>query len=357
MNVEKMRAFIIKFVFYCLIFGLSYFVAIYALPVITPFLVAFVFAFFLQPFIRRVAKKTKGPKPLIAVLTLIAFYALLSTFIVLVGSQIVIALRDFILDIPSLYKDYIEPAILEIENNIEGFLMDLNPQAFSEIAIFESTVTSSLSSLVSDISSSALGYVTSFATGIPNMVFQSVITVVASFFLVCDYDKVASFIYKAMPKKAQDTMTNIKTRGISVLFQYSKAYALLLSITCGELFVGFLLLGVENAFLFAVLIAIVDIFPILGTGTILIPWGITMLILGNTPFGIGILIIYVIITVVRQILEPRIVGNYIGLYPLVTLMCMFVGASLFGFLGLLGLPMLVTLLVQLTRSGDIKWFK
>ena len=82
-----------------------------------------------------------------------------------------------------------------------------------------------------------------------------------------------------------------------------------------------------------------------------------MLILGNFPLGIGLLILYAIITVVRQMLEQRGVGKQIGLYPLVTLVCMFVGTHLFGFIGLFGLPIIATVLVQLNQSGDIHLFK
>ena len=93
--------------------------------------------------------------------------------------------------------------------------------------------------------------------------------------------------------------------------------------------------------------------PVLGTGTILIPWGVVNLLLGNFPLGIGLLVLYAIITIVRQTLEPRVVGNQIGLYPLVTLMCMFVGSYLFGIVGLFGVPIAVTIMVQLHRSGDL----
>ena len=113
----------------------------------------------------------------------------------------------------------------------------------------------------------------------------------------------------------------------------------------------------DYALLIALLTAIVDILPVLGTGTVRIPWAAAMLILGNFPLGIGLLILYAIITVVRQMLEPRVVGKQIGLYPLVTLVCMFVGTYLFGFVGLFGLPIIATVLVQLNQSGDIHLFK
>jgi predicted PurR-regulated permease PerM len=97
--------------------------------------------------------------------------------------------------------------------------------------------------------------------------------------------------------------------------------------------------------------------PILGTGAVLLPWSVIAFIIGNTKIGMGMLILYVVITVVRQILEPKIVGQQIGLYPIVTLILMYVGAQLMGVLGLLILPIMATILIKLNKEGSIHLFK
>lgn len=97
--------------------------------------------------------------------------------------------------------------------------------------------------------------------------------------------------------------------------------------------------------------------PILGTGAVLIPWVILSFAFGNTSFAIGMLILYLVITVVRQTLEPRIVGDQIGLHPVVTLICMFIGTSLFGVLGLFLFPITATILKKMNDEGAIHLFK
>ncbi len=92
------------------------------------------------------------------------------------------------------------------------------------------------------------------------------------------------------------------------------------------------------------MVAIIDILPILGTGAILLPWSIIAFILGNYKIGIGILLLYIVITAVRQTIEPKIVGQQIGLHPIVTLLLMYVGAQLMGVLGLLLLPIIATII-------------
>ena len=111
--------------------------------------------------------------------------------------------------------------------------------------------------------------------------------------------------------------------------------------------VGFLLLGVPNPAGIALLVALVDILPVLGVGTVLIPWSLFELCIGKLPFGIGMIVLYLVVVIVRQILEPRIVGSSIGLHPLLTLFAMYVGLRLCGVLGLIFFPVLLTIAKEL----------
>lgn len=121
--------------------------------------------------------------------------------------------------------------------------------------------------------------------------------------------------------------------------------------------IGLSILKISNSILIAALIAIIDILPILGTGGILLPWAIISIITGNIGLAIGLVSLYLLILIIRQVLEPKIVGNQIGLHPIVTLICMFVGAQLLGFIGLFLLPILVTILKKMNDEGVIRIFK
>ena len=127
-------------------------------------------------------------------------------------------------------------------------------------------------------------------------------------------------------------------------------------ITFVELSIGLSIIGIERAMLVALLIAIFDILPVLGTGGIMIPWVILSALGGDLPQALALLVLYVIITVIRNIIEPRIVGAQIGLHPVLTLMSMFVGNHLFGIVGLFGLPILLSLLRYLNDNGTISLF-
>jgi len=128
-------------------------------------------------------------------------------------------------------------------------------------------------------------------------------------------------------------------------------------VTFIELAVGLSLLSVDRAITIAALIAVIDILPVLGTGGVVVPWIIVELIKGNIPFAVGLVVLYLVIIIVRNILEPKLVGNQIGLHPLVMLMCMYVGLKIFGIIGIFVLPVAVVILNHLHDNDKIHFFK
>ena len=131
---------------------------------------------------------------------------------------------------------------------------------------------------------------------------------------------------------------------------YIKSYSLLFLLTFVELGIGFLILRVDHAILLATLISIFDLMPILGTGGILLPWALISLLFGDWFRAIGMLVLYLIITGIRQTLEPQIVGKQIGLHPLATLAAMLLGLKLFGIVGMFGVPVLLAVSTAMYRA-------
>ena len=130
-----------------------------------------------------------------------------------------------------------------------------------------------------------------------------------------------------------------------------------MSITFVELSIGLSIIGIKHAVLVAFSIALFDILPVLGTGGIMIPWTVLTAIRGDFLLALGLLTVYVVVTVIRNIIEPKIVGSQLGLHPVVTLCSMFVGAQLLGVVGLFGFPIGLSLLRYLNDNGVIKVFR
>ena len=350
MELERMRAFLIKFCFYALLAVLCYCLLKFVVPFFSPFVAAFLIAFILKTPTDRLSKAIKAPRTPVAVVLLILFYAVAITAAVLIGAKIVIASGELIQQMPGFYTKTIEPAIYRIQDWLGGFFSRLDPKTMALLETAGENLAKSLGSAVTSLSSSLMASMTAAASGIPALFVKMLLMIVASFFFAVDYYKVASFLARLLPPGGREMLFRVKQGGVDALFKFGRAYALLLGLTFVELSIGFSLLGIKNALLIAFFTAIVDILPILGTGTILIPWGIYQIVIGRLGLGLGLLILYAIITVVRQSLEPRVVGHQIGLYPLATLLAMFAGAQLFGFWGMFGLPIALVVFIQLRRE-------
>ncbi len=345
-----MRAFLIKFFYYTLIVAIAYCALKFVVPFFMPFVLAFLIAFLLKTPANRLSKRLHLRRGPVAVVLLILFYTVLVTLTALLGTRLVLACVDALKALPQFYSSTVEPAIFQIEEWLSALFARLDPQLIAALDTLSQSLTDALGSAVSAISSAAIAATTGAAGHIPAFFVKFLLMIVASFFFVVDYYKVASFLANLLPPRGKAMLFRIKQNGVDTLLKFARAYAMLLGLTFVELSVGLSLLGIKNAILIALGTAVVDILPVLGTGTILIPWALYQLFSGSIGQGIGLLAIYGIITVVRQALEPRVVGRQIGLYPLATLLCMFAGAQLFGFWGMFALPIGLTIFMQMRRE-------
>ena len=357
MTVEKKRAFIINFIYVLIIACIVYFAVKYAIQWITPFLVAFLIAALLHPVIRFITNKLKlkTQKPAAIVVTVL-FYCTFGVLISLILINAVTAVLGFIQKVPEYYLNDIAPSLNTLFDNITQKLASLNV----EIDLSLSTITNKLYSGLMNISS-LITSAFSVLSGIPSFLFSLLLMIISTFFIAIDYDIITKWTMAQLPKRASAAVVKVKEYVVKILFKYIRSYFLILCITFAELLIGFVIMhfitGLSNILLLALLIAVFDILPIVGTGTIMIPWGIIALLTGDFKTGICCLVIYTIITLIRQFIEPKIVGTQVGLHPVVTLVSMIIGTKLFGAVGLFGFPITLALLKDLNDHGHIHIFK
>jgi sporulation integral membrane protein YtvI len=203
------------------------------------------------------------------------------------------------------------------------------------------------------VSALAIAAITSTVSWVPKLFVGIVLSVISSAFFALDYGIVVEFLSNLVPEKRRGLADEVKTLLGEIGVKYIKAYALLMTITFVELAIGLSVLGIDGALTIAAMTAVVDILPVLGTGGIVVPWAVFHLIKGNLFLGLGLAILYLVITVVRQILEPKVVGQQIGLHPIVVLLCMYVGVQLFGIIGLFLLPFTILVVKYLYDNGVI----
>ena len=167
------------------------------------------------------------------------------------------------------------------------------------------------------------------------------VTIFCSAFISLDYPRVMSALHSLIPARFRPLADQLKSFAATTLLRLLRAYLLLLLITFLELCAGLWLLGVNGFVSIAAIIALLDILPVLGTGTVLIPWAVISLLGQNGGRALGLFVLYLLITGARSLLEPKLVGQQLGLPPLVSLVSVYAGLRLFGVLGAVLMPCLV----------------
>ncbi len=315
----------------------------YIVAALLPFLIAIAIALLLRPGVDFLAKKTKLSKKLCAVFLLILLFFLLGIALTF-GINCLIAelyrLVDRLSGKSEQIGEMLSALFLRVGNISSRIPIIKDIVALEGLETLGVKIDEALhdlaGKLVGSITTKIPSFISNFAAALPAFFLFLVVTIIATIYLVLDYDAIMS----ALPA----CFSGIKSNTKKFLGKYFRAYLLILFLTFCELFVGFTVLRVDYAFLLAFLIALVDILPIFGVGTVLLPWSILLFFLKNFSLGFGLLILWCAVTVVRQIIEPRIVGGTFGIHPILTLLGMYVGFHLFGIAGMLLSPAAIVLL-------------
>ena len=200
--------------------------------------------------------------------------------------------------------------------------------------------------LLSSLVESLGGFVSSFVGGIPRVFVFLLVSVISSIFFSLDLDAVVGFFHRIMPKNAAKLLSRLKSSFFSTLVKYLRSYLALMLLTFAVMLTGLLILGRREVFLLALVIALLDVLPVLGVGVVLLPWSFYCFIVGQYGLGIGLLVLYLVHTVIRQLAEPKILGKSLGVHPIVTLVLLYVGYCLFGIFGILLVPIFTVLIFE-----------
>ena len=357
MEIEKKRKFIINILYFAIILAIVWVILEWGLSLIMPFIIAFLISWALQRPIRFLSEKLRVHKKILAIFLVLLFYCTIGLLIALLIIKSFSAVGELIASLPALYEAHINPLIGKIYDSLESSFIRLDPELMNALDTLIQDSAASIGEIISGLSMTVAGAVSGAASSLPGFLIRLLLMVISTFFISMDYDRLMGFILRQFNDRTQELFFQIKKYIIGTLFVCIRSYALIMSITFVELSIGLHILRIENAFLIALLIAVFDILPVLGTGGIMIPWAIITFLLGNYSLAIGLAVLYVVITIIRNILEPKIVGGNIGLHPVVTLISLFVGAQLFGIVGLFGFPIFLSLLVNLNKNGTIHLFK
>ncbi len=189
------------------------------------------------------------------------------------------------------------------------------------------------------------------ATKLPDILLFIFVTVLSTYYFICSFDDIINFMKTKLPLALSCFMLAGKRHFLSCSKKYVLCMLIMLTLTFFELLLGFYVLKIPYALSLSLIIALIDMLPVLGVGTVLIPWAIISAAGGNLKRAAGLALLYLAITVIRQIIEPKIMGKGMGTSPLLTLFAMYVGYVSLGIFGLIIAPLIAGVITSLLKEA------
>lgn len=383
---EKRRSTLINILYFTVLLVAFFLFMKYAFWLFSPFIFAAVVGIVLQKPVNAIHKKTRLRKGFVSVVSVLLLILVLLSLVVLLGYRIFAEFRDFsdfvsakLNDLPKLIIDieaWVLNSITMLPDSIEATARDAVSGFADKMLVYAESGESaagiaellgfSISDISDKFSSSSLSItdianpVWSTAKQIPSILISVIIFFVASFFITTDYDNLVGGFKRMLKKDSAAKLSAVKRITFSSVGKMIKSYILIICITFCELAVGLNLLKLFGLYeggyiiIISACTALLDILPIFGTGTVMIPWLLYHLLFShNIGLGLGLLVLYVIITVMRQILEPKLVSSNLGIPPVLTLMGMYLGLQTIGVVGMFVIPIMIVLVKMLNNDGII----
>ncbi len=317
----------------------------YLLFVTLPFLISWAVAFSIRPLAIKISSGTRIPCKVIS--------TALTVLIVLGGIAVIVSAVAYAVgEAWEFLSDARDSGVLynvldKIMNPISGILGD--KEGAEEL---ESHISEAVSGMLTSLLSGIVGGLTSFITSVPKALIFVLVTVISSIYFSLDLENINAFVKNKLPKKASLWLVNFKNKFLKTMIKYLRSYAIIMLMTFIIMLFGFLILGIKYAVLFAFIVALLDALPLIGVGTVLVPWSVYQIVFGNTRLGIGLVILFITHAVTRQFIEPKIVGKNLGIHPVISLILLYVGYCFFGFMGLFLIPLLTVAINILINKDD-----
>lgn len=336
------------------IFALSVFLAVYALPRLLvffmPFVVAWIIAWIATPIVRFVERHLKLKRRMSMVCVVVAIIS--GVVAILYQAALVLGrmTAGFLADLPQMWEN-IRVESQGIFQILFGFLYKFSDEGAAILESFVSNSGDYVSGVISRLSEPTISAVGSLASKVPDIIVFTVMCLIATYFFVVEREAIFRKAELITPKSIQRVFILVKKCFVESIGGYFKAQFKIEIWIYLLLFIGLTILGVRYAFIIALGIAVLDVLPIFGTGAVLWPWALVALINGEYMMAAGLMIIWGIAQLVRQFIQPKFVGDTLGVHPIPTLFLLFAGYKLSGVFGMILAVPLGILVSTLYKEG------
>ena len=343
-----------KFSSILLFFFLTWLILRFLLPLFSPFLLGSLLALSAEPMVRFLHRKLRIPRPVSAGIGVSMAFSLLAMVLLCLCAFLIRELGALGQVLPDLGQTAKTGFSL-----IQNWLLQLSSHTPENLQpVLEENVNRFFSDGAA-LLDKAIGYLLGLAgtllSHVPDSAFSLGTAVISAFLISAKLPQIRHRILRRIPREWLSSLENAGKQVRRILGSWFSAQCKLVGVSFVILFLGLVILRIPYALLWAAGICLVDAFPVLGTGTVLLPWSLVCLLQGDTPRAIGLASTYVAVTVTRSMLEPKFLSSHLGLDPLVTLIALYAGFRLWGIGGMILAPVLTVIAIRLAseRSGNL----
>lgn len=299
-----------------------------------PFVIGWVIALIANPLVRFLERRLKIVRRHSSALIIIGVLGIIVVLLYWITSLLYVELYGFLKNLPQLYENAIQDITGALQNSRK--LFEFLPDSIQVyVDQFSSNFGTYIGTFFSKMAAPTVEIAGNVAKGLPGVLVNTVITILSAYFFIAEQDKMLLWLKSHSPKFAQNYIAYLKKDAKGLIGGYFLAQFRIMFVIAAIMAVGLLILGVDYGLVLAILISLLDFLPVFGTGTVLIPWGIVKLFTGAYAYGAGLILLYITTQVVRQIIQPKIVGDTMGLPPLMTLVLLYLGYKAAGLAGMI----------------------
>lgn len=325
-------------------------------PLCWPFILALLFSMMLEPLVRMVVthmRRVKVPRGLVTLVAMALLFGILGVGLFALVSRLLHEVVSLARSTPVFVNWLSNTLIPQLKGLYQQYSDVLPVTAVDALNNALASLGKSAMEMAGQLSTAVTGFAVDAATSIPGILLSVVLTVMGTYYMTADRERIFAFFRRTFPIDVQRHSMLLKKNLFRSLFGQVKSQLSVSLIITSFLVLSFAIYGVRYGLTMGVLIGIADALPVIGAGLFLIPWAIVELIIGNYASAVFFAAVYLGTIMIRQIFEPRIVGANLGLYPLATMIAMFAGFQLFGFLGMLAGPIMLNLLKVVLEADDV----
>lgn len=350
-EIEKYQHLILRTAAFAVAVLIGYFLFKFMFLYFMPFVIALILSLILEPIVRFFQKLRikRGYAVALSIILFLGSFITLSSFAI---ARVILELTKLYERLPD-YSNELYETVNQLVQQTKDLYLQLPPEASNIAQEVIKSIFDKLTAILSHTTTSLINTL----SALPGILIFLMVTLIATFFLTKDKVLIKDFIFRQMPSSWGNKLISLKNDLFIALIGFIKAQAILLTITFTESYIGLSVIGIDYAFIIAIFVALVDILPVLGTGSVYVPWALFNFAWHNYKLGISLLILYGIIVMVRYMVEPKVVGAQLGIHPVIALMSMFVGLKLLGVIGVILGPTIVIVIKASQHAGIIPKFK